>query len=487
MHKNIILLTMTLGWTLGINAQVKTSDSLFVKKSRPIPFVVNKINISDRDRRWITDSLIPQLAALGDSGIVIGRATASPEGNTENNTLLAYHRKEAVDRLLSAYGINTDRIYYDVVSEDYPLLLTMMQMSHDKQLPVVERLMRQHQGNDKQLKLALQKYNYGHLWQYILRRYFPRLRAVRIMAINRNLVEADKMVHTEKKAEVEPIPRPGVKPLPIPEPQPQPEPLPKPEPQPQPEPEPEPYQMEHVVLPRRELLSIKTNLLFDFAYMPGYDRFCPIPNVALEYYPLHGHLTYGASFDGPWWQHYDDHKYFQLRNYQLHTRYYLRRGDIELHRPGEGAAFKGMFFSAYAHANLFNICFGEKRGWEGEGWGAGLGLGYVLPLGKQEHWRLEFALQAGYYITKYDPYQWLCPVDPDKDQELYYYKWYGDAKDFKKRQHRYTWLGPTRIEITLSYDLLYRRRHKQDGSNQKKNGTSFRSSELSDYLMIKKK
>ena len=46
-----------------------------------------------------------------------------------------------------------------------------------------------------------------------------------------------------------------------------------------------------------EFMSIKTNVLFDFAYMPGYDRFCPIPNVALEYYPKHGHFTYGASFD----------------------------------------------------------------------------------------------------------------------------------------------------------------------------------------------
>ena len=221
--------------------------------------------------------------------------------------------------------------------------------------------------------------------------------------------------------------------------------------------------------PRREFMSIKTNVLFDFAYMPGYDRFCPIPNVALEYYPKHGHFTYGASFDGPWWQHYDEHKYFQLRNYQLHTRYYLRSGDINKRRPSEGAAFKGLFFSAYAHAFIYNICFGEKRGWEGEGYGAGLGIGYVLPLGRSEHWRLEFALQAGFFNTPYDPYQWRCPINPDSDPEQYYYKWYGDAKNFKKRQHRYTWLGPTRLEITLSYDILYRRNHKK--------GVSFRSHE----------
>ena len=83
--------------------------------------------------------------------------------------------------------------------------------------------------------------------------------------------------------------------------------------------------------------------------------------------------------------------------------------------------------------------------------------------------RPEFGLQAGYLSTNYDPYQWKCPVDPDTDKEQYYYKWYGDAKDFQKRQHRFSWLGPTRVEITLSYDLLYRRNNKK--------GVSFRNRE----------
>ena len=52
-------------------------------------------------------------------------------------------------------------------------------------------------------------------------------------------------------------------------------------------------------------------------------------------------------------------------------------------------------------------------------------------------------------------------MSPETDPELYNYKWYGEAKDFRKRQHRYSWMGPTRLEVTLSYDLLYRRgRHK---------------------------
>ena len=42
-------------------AQVKTTDSTFVRNSRPIQFIVNRMNISDQDRKWITEVLIPQL------------------------------------------------------------------------------------------------------------------------------------------------------------------------------------------------------------------------------------------------------------------------------------------------------------------------------------------------------------------------------------------------------------------------------------------
>ena len=436
MRKVLILLIAAIGNVMDVPAQVKTTDSTFIENSRPIIYVVNKTDINAQDREWITNYLIPQLEALGDRGIVLGRATASPEGPTPNNVRLARSRRASMDALLGKFGININRIRYDVVPEDYPLLLTLMQMEHDKQLPVVEAYVRKYHGKGEPLKAALKRHDRGRLWKYLLKKYFPQLRAVRIMPIDERLVDTiplpeANLIHAEL-----PFPKPHIYvEMPLPEPAP-------------------------VIEDRRELLSIKTNLLYDFAYMPGYNRFCPIPNVGIEYYPLHGHFTYGASFEGPWWQNYSKHKYFQLRNYQLHTRYYLRSGET---------GFRGFFVSAYAHAYLYNICFGEKRGWEGEGWGAGMGLGWAIPLGRSKHWRLDIGLQAGFLNTRYDPYQWLCPIDPDYDKEQYYYKWYGDAKDFRKRKHIYNWMGPTRLEISLSYDLLYRRNHKK--------GVSFRSKE----------
>ena len=465
---------MVMGCALQIAAQVRTTDSLFICNSRPIHFIVDKIDINEGDRRWITDTLIPTLQSLGDRGIVLGRAAASPEGSTPNNRRLAQGRRASLDALLSSFGISPDRIRYDVITEDYAMLRSLMQLRHDARVSVLDSIMQRYEGRDDLLKKAMKRYDGGRLWKSLLREYFPQLRAVRIMAIDEALAILEEpafflpgtgSVGTALGLDTLPPLRslvptasgtgiPSAAPIPL-------APLaffPLPT-----------VAVPQVSGPRREVLSVKTNLLFDFAYMPGYDRFCPIPNVAVEFYPLHGHFTYGLSFDGPWWQHYDAHKYFQVRNYQAHVRYYLRSGDIRLRQPGQGAAFRGFYVSAYAHAGLYNICFGERRGWEGEGWGAGLGLGYVVPLGRREHWRLEFGLQAGYFRTLYDPYQWLCPVSPETDPERYYYKWYGEAKDFRKRQHRYSWLGPTRLEVTLSYDLLYRcGRHK---------GVSFRREE----------
>lgn len=423
-------------------AQVSTTDSAFIHDSRPIiPFVVGKKDIEQQDRKWITSDLIPKLKALGDSGIIIGRASASPEGSLQVNTQLANARKASMNALLSSYGINTNLIRYNVAPMDFPLMRALMKLRKDDYLPVVDSLMTQYAADVMLLKEAMIRQDRGKLWQHLYHNYFPSLRSVRIMAIKRAEKEEDKREEIERKEnerkenEIEKI-----------------EEIEKTE---------KIEKEETEGDERRELMSVKTNLLFDLAYMPGYNRFCPIPNVAIEYYPLHGHFTYGASFDTPWWKHYSKHKYFQLRNYQVHIRYYLRRGDIEERKPGEGAAFKGFFFSAYAHAYLYNICFSEKRGWEGEGWGAGMGVGYVMPIDRKEHWRLEFGLQLGYLHTLYDPYQWRCPVDPDTDANRYYYKWYGNAKDFKKRQHSYSWIGPTRVEITLSYDLIYRHKERK--------------------------
>ena len=387
------------------------------------------------------------------------RSAASPDGPYRNNVKLGHRRAQMVyDFLKERLAVPFDEtvLSADVVSEDYRLLLVMMRRAGDRDADLVQQLCDRHLPNNEYtlLKNELQAIKGGSLWQRLLKAYFPQLRAARMMLYfekkSAPRQDSQETYETSSVQETNQTDQTYVPDVPDTAKE-------------------EPTVPVMVRVPRRELLAIKTNLLFDFAYMPGYNRWCPIPNVALEFYPLRGHFTVGASFDCPWWQDYDAHKYFQIRNYQVEGRYYFRSGSISKNPPGEGPAFRGLYLSAYAHLGLFGICFDEDSGWEGEGVGGGLGFGYVQRLGKKGHWRLEFGAQVGFLRCKYDPYQYENPVNPALHDNLYYYKWTGKPELFRERQYRFTWIGPTRVGITLSYDLLYRR--------QAKKGFSFKNHE----------
>lgn len=429
-----------------------TCDSTFVVDSRPIIFTVNKTDIHREDYVWIIDSLIPRLNAVGPRGKIIGRSAASPEGPWKNNIRLAYGRRQAALDFFAKLGVDTTRVKIDPVYEDYELLLEMMRLKGDRDYPRVRDMVRRYGvgvTNDyskaSALKSSLRLMDKGALWERILHEYYPLLRGVRIMVYDPKEILPEK-VKLEMLGYITLPMQTGFRYIP-----------------------PRLPDYMPVVLDRRELLSIKTNLLEWGAYVPQYG-WCPMPNFTVEYYPLHGHFTYAFSFDFPWWQgNTTNHKYFQLRNYTPEVRYYMRSGDVREVGYGNGAAFRGLYFSAYANMFIYGIGFNKDKGWQGEGFGGGLGIGYTLPLSRDGHWRLDFLAQFGYFWSKYDPYVYGCPVENVEDG-LYYYNWVLDADLFRERQYRYQWLGPTRVGVTLSYDILYRRRQKK--------GVSFRDWEI---------
>ena len=435
------------------------TDEQFFDMAAKVKFPVNKSVLPQGNPllQELAATVIPHINADSLQLVhMVFRGAASPEGDVEQNRQLGQQRVQAL------YDYVTGLMLYPSMSrlttietdiEDYRSLLLMMQRANDSDYPVVKELCDQHLGQDlAQLKQKLKAVGNGRLWLRLLNTYFPDLRTarfviylrkVRPVAPSPSMVPMRPTIPTTLTKHISPI----VPVSPI-------------------------TASTDSILPRREMLAVKTNLLFYGVYMPGYNRWCPIPNIAVEYYPKHGHFTYGASFDCPWWQDYDAHKYFQVRNYQVEARYYLKtneaneaKGSQKPNKP----AYAGFYLQGYAHLGLFGICFDANRGWVGEGAGGGIGLGYVTPISKKGHWRLEFGLQAGFFRCKYDPYQYENPVDPTYHDDLYYYKWTLEPELFKKRQYRWNWIGPTRIGITLSYDLLYRR--------QQKRGASFKATE----------
>lgn len=431
------------------------TDEAFFDQSASIIFPVNgtELPIGSPLLRELEQNVIPQINS--DSLRIVRmvfRGAASPEGPFEVNQRLGQQRVQALydffaSRIMAPMAGSQLTIQSDI--EDYRSLCIMMKRAGDPDYQVVRAICDQHLANKEfaLLKEKLQKADGGRLWKRLLREYFPQLRAARFVIY---LQKVQPMVPTKPIATAEPVAptTPDTVPdgfavgtFPV---------------------ETPPAVLTPDTLARREVLSVKTNMLFYGVYMPGYDRWCPIPNVAVEYYPKSGHFTFGASFDCPWWQNYREHKYFQIRNYQLETRYYLKPAQSPTVPPSEKApAYSGWYLQGYAHLGLFGICFDADRGWVGEGLGAGVGVGYVMPISRNGHWRLEFQLQAGWFGCKYDPYKYENPVDPTYHDDLYYYKWTLSPSLFKKRQYRWNWLGPTRVGITLTYDLLYRRIQKK--------------------------
>jgi len=436
---------------------VRLSDKDFLDKAGKVVFKVSSYNTYTNDTllHLLKKEIFPRIKqdSLRLRRIIV-RGASSPDGPVPGNRMLSRRRSEALTLFLRAHlsvPVDEENLSTEVVTEDYSLLLVMMERANDPASGIVRSLCEQHLPRYEYtiLKNKLRLLQRGILWNHLKKEYFPELRAARLVLVF-DKPEVPAQPEKTETPEITEIPETPEVDVPVDV----------------------PVDVNVPVrVPRRELLSVKTNLLLYGFYLPGgYNRWCPIPNVALEYYPKHGHFTYGASIDFPWWRSYYEYKFFQVRNYQLEARYYFRSGDIRKRIPGQGAAFRGWYLQGYFGAGLFNICFDKDSGYEGEYLGGGIGAGYVLPLTKKGHWRLEFQLQAGVVYGKYDPYQWENLINPAVHDKLYYYRWTGAAEDFKLRQYRFSWIGPTRVGITLTYDLLYKR--------VKKKGVSFRPSEM---------
>jgi len=453
-----------------LSEKVEITDEDFYRHAAKLAFAVNKSE-PQADDPLLTElerEVLPRVNADSlELVCMMVRGAASPEGPTEINRRLGERRCRALYDFINArmnFRAREGNFRLSSDIEDYRSLCRLMQEAGDRDYQTVRTLCDSYlqKGQPELLKMHLQTVQDGRLWSRLLAQYFPQLRAARVMLFFRK--HRQEEVSVAKIDEIKPVAAPDtlsatpapieVEPLvTVPE-----EPAAPPAAPAQPAPD-----------CCSELLAVKTNMLFYGIYMPGYDRWCPIPNIAVEYYPRGSHFTVGASFDMPWWQDYWAHKYFQARHYQVEARYYPRLKSQ--HSSGAAGAYgaqttgprclhslhEGLYWQVYANGGIYGICFDADRGWVGEGIGCGVGVGYVTPLSRKHRWRLELGLQAGFFTTKYDPFQYENPVDPTYTDHLYYYKWTLDPALFKKRLYRRTWVGPTRIGVTLSYNILYRR------------------------------
>lgn len=192
-------------------------------------------------------------------------------------------------------------------------------------------------------------------------------------------------------------------------------------------------------LPR---LGISTNLLYDITWVPGYGL-TSIPSVSLEWYPDRGRWTWGVDVEWPMWRHADTHRYFQVNNVTASARRYFKEPKQE--------RFHGWYVLGSVNATRYGIGLGADKGWEGEGLGISAGAGYKWTFGKRLF--IDAGVALGIFYSGYDPYVW-----GDDATLRYYYDYYGDPAEFHKRNQRLTWLGPTRLYLSIGFDFWNRRR-----------------------------
>ena len=413
------------------------SDSLFDAAAQGIRFRVNstQLQASDPFVSLYKEVLVPWLKA-NDMELreVFVRGAASPEGPYLNNVRLSRGRTARLIELLrSQLGQSMDGasdVNVQSITEDYGLLVKMMYQAADADAARVEGIWQRCQGDEQECKRLLKALDKGKVWPRLVKEYFPALRQARVILWFARKADAAPRI-TPIRPQVEKrllsLPQQRLQYLPA-----APVSLPAEAPAP--------------AYTRRHLIAARTNLVHDLLYVPQFG-FAPGGNIQLEYYPLRGHYTLNAGFTFTNHRRWQQHKFFQIRDFQLEARRYFK---------GNGQ-FTGLYLGAYAQGVVYGIGFGKDQGWEGEGAGGGISVGYTWKLNRKGSLRLEVSAALGVLYTRYDPYVYGNPYT-GTDTGLYYYDYLGNAADFVKRNHQLTWLGPTNAGVHITYDIIYRKK-----------------------------
>ena len=170
------------------------------------------------------------------------------------------------------------------------------------------------------------------------------------------------------------------------------------------------------------MLALKTNLLFDAALMPNVEVEVPLG----KRWSLDGELMF------PWWKLKGDKYCLQILMGGLEGRYWLgqrERYDV----------LTGHFLGLYAGGGKYDLQW-KRDGYQGEFFiAAGISYGYAHRIAR--NLRLEYNIGVGLLRTDYRYYH-----ARDNYQTLLW-----------QENGRYTWLGPTKLKISLVW-LLSRKK-----------------------------
>lgn len=190
-----------------------------------------------------------------------------------------------------------------------------------------------------------------------------------------------------------------------------------------------------VVIPQQKmykpLFALKTNLVFDL--LSGL-------NVEVEV-PIGKHLSLAGEWIFPWWLWEKKQYALEILNGNLELRYWLGNHTRE-------NLMTGWYIGVYSGFGLYDVEW-KTKGYQGE---------FIIPFGLSggfahkisKNWRLEYSLGVGYLTNKYREY---IPHRSEYDCEWHL---------IKQKSGRSTWIGPTRLKVSLIWMINQKYNKKQE-------------------------
>lgn len=304
--------------------------------------------------------------------------TSSPEGSYQLNQQLARRRLEALESAVrKQISIPEELITRDDEYIPWDFLTEQIQNSNisnkDKILSILrgDSRMIDYPGG-RHIDSRVPTLQQLDEWSILLDEYFTPMRNASVVFITYQ--------HTLPKPEPEPTPEPEPEPVVTPEPEPEPEPIVEPAPEPTPAPMTEPEWSRHIYA--------KTNIL---------GLGLAIANAAVEI-DIAKHWSVSVPIYYSAWDYTSSTLKFRTLAIQPEARFWFREDN------------QRWFVGAHVGFAQYNIATdGEYRTQDHDGSspsiGGGLSIGYRLPLGKNNRWKMEFSLGGGIYPLHYDKFR----------------------------------------------------------------------------------
>ncbi len=345
---------------------------------------------------------------------IIIEASSSPDGNENYNKQLALLRGYTIQNYILDKYPQINPSMTEVIVEEINWQWLINVAKEDNRLPYRQQVIEavEKKGNNISQESLLKGIGGGEAWRYIRQHYLPyrRAAAVCITLLTKNVApEAETMIESviedtvpsvEIIESIENVTTEMTMPT---------TPL-------------RPYT-------RKPFIALKTNLLYDAL---------TVLNVEAEI-PIGKRWSVAAEWTFPWWLWSKEQICIELLNGNLEGRYWL--GNRE-----KKTLLTGWFVGLYGGGGKYDLEW-KRKGYQGEFFSVGASAGFAHKINKKGTLRMEYALSVGYMKTKYREYKPKWGVDEE---------WHL----IRQRSGNYTWVGPTRIKVSLVWMLTYKSRRK---------------------------